>query len=147
MDNLGAYSALVRGECAVVAPAVRLDDYLACEMVSRIDLIKIDIEGAEPMALEGAVQTLARFHPVVLMEVRQDMLARTGRTTRHLWNTMEGLGYRAFLVGHSSDTSRPLPDLDPVRVGNVLFYAGDLPAALTQRWNYRDALRWAHSAW
>ena len=35
----------------------------------RIDVIKIDIEGAEPLAMKGAVKVLARNRPVILSEI------------------------------------------------------------------------------
>lgn len=43
-----------------------LDDLL--QNVNRIDLIKIDVEGAELQVLKGACKTLARTRPVVIFE-------------------------------------------------------------------------------
>lgn len=44
----------------------RLDDALPPD--ARVDLIKIDVEGAELLVLEGAVQTLRRCKPIVIFE-------------------------------------------------------------------------------
>ena len=45
----------------------RLDDIVQQEGLSRIDVIKMDIEGSELFALEGASNTLKQFHPVLLI--------------------------------------------------------------------------------
>ena len=45
-------------------PAYAIDDM----KLDRVDLIKIDVEGAELDVLEGAKDTLARCHPVCLIE-------------------------------------------------------------------------------
>lgn len=48
--------------------AVKLDDWVNEQKLKRLDFLKIDVEGAELRVLEGAVQTLKEFNPVVLME-------------------------------------------------------------------------------
>jgi FkbM family methyltransferase len=44
-------------------PMVTIDDFVAAERPARVDFIKMDIEGAELAALEGAVDTMARHRP------------------------------------------------------------------------------------
>lgn len=44
-------------------PLTTIDKLVAELKLDRIDLIKMDIEGAEPNALEGAAETLKRFKP------------------------------------------------------------------------------------
>jgi FkbM family methyltransferase len=48
--------------------AVTLDDWVTLRNLDRIDLIKIDIEGSERVALEGAERTLKRFNPILITE-------------------------------------------------------------------------------
>lgn len=48
---------------AIVVPMIKLDDYVKEHQLSRVDFIKFDIEGAEIPALEGARETIERFHP------------------------------------------------------------------------------------
>lgn len=58
--NVGAHYVHGRGTLAVVTiDQLELD---AC------DLIILDIEGMEPLALQGAVQTIAKFKPVLMVE-------------------------------------------------------------------------------
>jgi hypothetical protein len=47
----------------VQAPLTPIDRVVAELKLERVDYIKMDIEGAEQKALEGARETLARFHP------------------------------------------------------------------------------------
>lgn len=49
-------------------PQRTIDDIVAEHELSRVDLIKLDIEGFEQDALAGARGTLARFDPVVFLE-------------------------------------------------------------------------------
>lgn len=44
-------------------PTISLDDYVAQHNLSRVDFIKMDIEGAEVAALEGARRTIETFTP------------------------------------------------------------------------------------
>ena len=60
---------------AVRVEVERVDDVLERLGVSRVDLIKLDIEGAELSFLQGARTTLASSRPVILAEV-QDLRTR-----------------------------------------------------------------------
>jgi FkbM family methyltransferase len=42
---------------------ITLDDYVVRAQLDRVDYIKMDIEGAEVMALKGAIQTIRHFRP------------------------------------------------------------------------------------
>jgi FkbM family methyltransferase len=70
--------------------------------LARIDLIKIDVEGMEIEALAGAAGSLARAHPILIVEMIKSDKARLGETLR-------AYGYRLFEMGlnllavHESD--------------------------------------------
>ena len=70
--------------------AVRLDD-LALE---RVDLLKVDVEGAEPLVFRGARATLERHRPKILFEVNPLQLARvSGSDVRQVFAYLDSLGY------------------------------------------------------
>jgi FkbM family methyltransferase len=48
---------------------VTLDGYLKTTAPGRVDLLKIDVESAEPSVLRGARQTIQRDRPIILCEV------------------------------------------------------------------------------
>jgi len=66
----GAYLPFGRSEAQALAPTLRLDDLLA---VSTPSLVKIDVEGAEILALRGASRLLAEVRPTLLMEVASEV--------------------------------------------------------------------------
>jgi FkbM family methyltransferase len=79
-----------------VARSVALDDLIADGVIDRVDFVKLDIEGAEPMALVGAVRVLERFRPRLALATYHDI--------DHLWQLPRfladlQLGYR-FSIGH-----------------------------------------------
>lgn len=48
--------------------SISIDDFVASRALSRVDFIKIDVEGFESGVLEGAAKTIERFSPVIYME-------------------------------------------------------------------------------
>jgi len=67
--EIGAYlDSDAVGSTLVEVPSTTLDTFVEEAGVGRVDVIKIDVEGAEIAVLEGAAHTLAEHHPVVVME-------------------------------------------------------------------------------
>jgi len=73
---------------------VTLDALVEELKLPRIDVIKMDVEGAEPMVVEGARRSLERWHPTILFEVNSAILHRRGERTDACWDRLEALGYR-----------------------------------------------------
>lgn len=53
-------------EARVPVPAIPIDQLSAG--LARVDLLKIDVEGAEPAVLAGMSATIARFRPTIILE-------------------------------------------------------------------------------
>jgi len=146
--NSGTFSAALGGDGAVSAPGLRLDDYIAATGVTRVDLIKMDVEGAEFRALQGMRKVLSRFHPLLLMEICPENGARFGDSMNDIWNLLVGeMGYQAWLIGHMPAACRTLTNLGKLAQSNVLFHRGELPVEVRSGWDLKSVLRWARTGW
>jgi len=96
-------------------PVATLDEVAAALDLHRLDLIKADIEGFELRLIRGGEATLARYKPVLLLELDDVHLARAGDTLEVAWATLTALGYRPFAA-----TIERLPLASP-QPGDVLW--------------------------
>ena len=89
----GNWSLASRGEYSFEVRLVPLDDFLDDHPLPRLDLIKIDVEGAEVRVLRGARRTIARYRPTIVFEVCPAWLRRLNTGVAELLETVTGLGY------------------------------------------------------
>jgi FkbM family methyltransferase len=73
-----------------------LDSYVDEAGLTRLDFIKVDIDGHEPRFVAGAMQTLRRFRPIILMEFAQLNLMAAGSDVEHLSRHLTELGYSFY---------------------------------------------------
>lgn len=88
--------------------AVILDKVLAG--LERIDLVKMDIEGAEPRALQGMMQILQRHRPILISEFSPALIKVTSHVTPESYlEQLISLHYELSVIGKGkSNASRPL---------------------------------------
>jgi len=85
----------------------RLDDIVRVEGMQRIDVIKLDVEGAELLALQGATETLMRFRPVLLLELSDRTLKHQGCSSKDVWQFLIQNGYKIYAFDNT--TGMPVP--------------------------------------
>jgi FkbM family methyltransferase len=73
--------------------ARRLDDVLREAGVTRVDAVKIDVEGAEFLVLKGAVDTLRRYHPALSVELLDPGLKEMGTSVQEVTAFLRAQGY------------------------------------------------------
>lgn len=73
-----------------------LDDFVAENNITRVDFIKIDIEGWELRALEGAHSTISKHRPVLMLEMIDRFLGRAGDSSRKMWDYLKSFGYEIY---------------------------------------------------
>lgn len=76
-----------------------LDSYLARCPLERVDIIKVDIEGAELPCLRGAEQTLRTYRPHLIIEVQTSSSAAAGYAPSDILGFLSGLGYSFAAIG------------------------------------------------
>ncbi|HXO22263.1 MAG TPA: FkbM family methyltransferase [Thermoanaerobaculia bacterium] len=86
------------GEGTVEVPVRTLDD-LCEELAFEPDLMKIDVEGYELAALQGARGILTQYRPRLLLELHPTRLRELGGSLGEVVDLLEGLGYRFFDLG------------------------------------------------
>lgn len=97
---IGVVAARESGNSFVSASAGRdrvrmiaLDSWALQAGVRQIHAIKIDIEGAELPALEGARNILCQFRPLIVCEADESLQARFGYANRDLIRFFADIGY------------------------------------------------------
>lgn len=66
-----------------------------------VDVIKIDVEGAEPLALEGASATIERDRPIILTEILPSQLERVSHCSpQQYFNFFLTRHYRGYIVDY-----------------------------------------------
>lgn len=72
-----------------------LDSFIARRGITRLDFLKMDIEGWETPALRGALGSIERFRPAMLVEINDRHLMRSGSRPEDIWAMLTPLGYGA----------------------------------------------------
>ncbi len=75
---------------------ISIDDFVARNGLEKVDFIKMDIEGAEPDSLRGAVQTIRKFKPKLAIAIYHSM---DDFVNIPRWISDLNLGYKLYL-GH-----------------------------------------------
>jgi FkbM family methyltransferase len=91
--NSGADRFMPEGGGTITVPIIPLDSYVTEQGLDRCDLIKIDVEGFEMNVLRGASATLAKFRPVLFLELSDDNLREQGSSAVELLQWLEARGY------------------------------------------------------
>jgi len=80
-----------------VVKTTTLDTYVEEKGIDRIDLIKMDIEGAELLALQGSEHTLSKsIAPAIVLEMADFNTVGFGYQAIEIWDYLEMLGYNMY---------------------------------------------------
>jgi FkbM family methyltransferase len=83
---------------------VKIDSYLKKKKIPRIDILKIDVEGAEKLVLEGAKTTLSNKDKkprIILIELFEQNLNSYNCTAYEILKYLNAFGYKGFTIDRS----------------------------------------------
>lgn len=110
----------------VVAPILRLDDVLR----TKVDCIKMDVEGAEGLVVKGANHLIETYRPLITSEFSMEMLPRVSGTTGiEYLQYFTDKRYKVFLIERYSQELVPITDIstfvrdygEPTRIEDLAF--------------------------
>lgn len=103
-DSNGSINHRNPAESTYQVQAVQLDSFLEAE--PRIDLIKLDIEGAEGRAVKGMQSLLQQHRPIIFTEFSPKALEKnSGVTPEQYLNILFGLGYELYVIDRTRGKS------------------------------------------
>ncbi len=92
-----------------IVPTMRFDDL----DIPRVDVVKIDVEGAEPLVFRGATATIERDRPVIVFEFSCEMTERvSGVAPRDHLKMFASYGYTLSLIERPTGTLVSVDDVD-----------------------------------
>ena len=91
---------------------ISLDEFAQERGLKRLDLIKIDIEGGELFALQGASELLRTFHPTLIVEVGAETSGAAGYEMSDLYRFIASFGYSMLRIGRRGN-------LEPVDIDDL----------------------------
>jgi len=84
-----------------------LDNLVEEEGLCRLDVLKIDVEGAEVHLLDGAHSVLRNLRPVVLFEVSERALQLQGGSSDQLWKLFASVDYSIYAFDEKTGLPTP----------------------------------------
>lgn len=83
---------------SVQVKTTTLDDFLASQKITKVDMIKMDVEGAEILALEGMRNTLIKHRPLLFLEFSPHSIIKIKRNPMDFLLTIRNIGYSIFEI-------------------------------------------------
>jgi len=85
---------------------IRVLDEMAELNDQRIDFIRMDVEGAEPLIVRGAKKIISRDRPLLVLEFSTLMLRGAGHSPEAFLREFQNWGYKIYEIRHMGYLSR-----------------------------------------
>lgn len=91
--NSGGFRMTNESENSVSVPVISLDEFVSENQLTKIDFIKIDVEGFEVHVLEGALKTLKTFRPILVFEYSLENINAQSGNIENLLKQLSEMNY------------------------------------------------------
>ena len=81
-----------------IVPVTTIDAIMSSSGLDKCDLIKIDVEGAELMVLQGAIGTIKKHKPVIFAELLRKWSSHFSYNPNSVLELLAGFGYQCWGV-------------------------------------------------
>lgn len=133
LSSLKAIDKFTKNKIPVSASTI--DKEVTRLQIPAVHFIKIDVEGAEFLVLEGATQTLAKDKPIIQYEYSNilDRMMQENNTEK-VFNLLQKLGYRQFCVdSHNTVMELTRVNNEMADMNVVCFPDSKIPSFFTKR--------------
>lgn len=93
----------------VRVPLVTIDSLVEKCGIDKVGFLKIDVEGYEPQAIDGAEQTIRRHHPELFFEYHWQIAPKLGWKAEDIKAQLEEWGSYRYFILHETDPIRDFP--------------------------------------
>jgi FkbM family methyltransferase len=93
-------------------PMTTLDALMLERPIGAVQFVKVDIEGAELFALQGAAELLQAHRPLVYAEFHREFMAANGTTMEQILEFADNVGYGVEFLSGDGLVSRVPPPSD-----------------------------------
>lgn len=100
-----------------------LSNFLAEAGIAKIDLIKIDVEGMEEMALKGCSTILERARSKIIIELNPGRASAIGLHADGAWELLRSLRYKMYEIGRGGELVGV--DRPPKHLVNVVAFSNE----------------------
>lgn len=110
-------NAFIVADGEMVVPVTTLDKLVDQSGYAKVGFVKIDVEGFEPMVVEGARGVIHRDRPIIFAEFNRERMRINQFDMAPSWQLLMDEGYRAFHVNKGKLQTL----LEPGEVENIFF--------------------------
>lgn len=138
-DNHGSFTAgkVTNSSQYFECPVNSLDSLLDNETIPKVDLIKMDIEGSELFALQGAIKSIESYKPTILMEINKFACNSFGYSSTEIDSLLLPLGYKIFKVESLPENSGYMDSTESITQSNVFYISPKDQQRFKDQWDYK----------
>ncbi|MFI5329980.1 MAG: FkbM family methyltransferase, partial [Desulfobaccales bacterium] len=124
-SSASLFSAAAGAAAGEICRTVALDGWLKQEGLRPPDFLKLDVEGAELAALQGAAGLLTASRPLLLVEMEEKNLVAAGASKAAIQSFLQDFGYRAAFL--RKGRWHPIDDVNLTRGRNLFWFNPAIP--------------------